>query len=81
MAKGKKYNYQLTQDNDSWSVEIIRKVTSKKSLVSKSQDGFASEAEAQQWGENELKLFLGKLDQRNKRHAGQRKSVGTSNTP
>jgi len=80
MSKGKKYDYQVIQDNESWSVEITRKVTKKKSLVSKRQDGFASEAEAQEWGENELKLFLGKLGEHNRRHAEQRKSPGTSST-
>ena len=42
-------------------------------VVSKQQDGFATEADAQAWGETELKSFLHQLEQRNKRRALLRK--------
>jgi len=73
MAKSNKYDYQLTQDNSTWSVKIVRRVTAKKSMVSKSQDGFASEAEAKEWGEKQLILFLEKLSKRNKNNSEKRK--------
>ena len=58
MAKSNKYDFQVTQDNSSWSAQIIRRVTSKKTVVSKSQDGFPSEADAEEWGQKELENFL-----------------------
>lgn len=72
MAKGKKYEYRVVQDKDSWSAEIIRRITSKKTGVSKSQGGFATEAEAQEWGQKELKVFLEKLKVRNIRDSESR---------
>ena len=73
MSKSKKFDYRLVQDKSGWSAEIIRRASSKKIVVSKRQGGFATEIDAQQWGENELKTFLENLDQRNKRRALQRK--------
>jgi len=73
MAKSNKYDYQITQDNSTWSVKIVRRVTAKKSMVSKSQEGFTSETEAKEWGEKQLTLFLEKLSKRNKNNAEKRK--------
>ena len=73
MTTNKKYDCRITQTGSSWNAEIIRRVTSKKTTVSKSQDGFATEAEARAWGEKELKSFLDKLIDRNKRDSEQHK--------
>ncbi|RLA19910.1 MAG: DUF3622 domain-containing protein [Gammaproteobacteria bacterium] len=62
------------QDAETWRAEITRRVSSKRSTVSKSQDGFATEAEAKKWAEEELKAFLKKLNEQNKRRAEQRES-------
>jgi hypothetical protein len=70
--KNKKYDFLVVQDGDTWRTDITRRVSSKRSTVSKSQDGFASEAEAIKWGENELKTFLKKLEEQNKRRNEQR---------
>ncbi|MEJ1354223.1 MAG: DUF3622 domain-containing protein [Candidatus Sedimenticola sp. (ex Thyasira tokunagai)] len=67
MAKSKKYDIRVVEAKGSWSAEIIRKVTSKETVVSKSQDGFATEAEAREWGEKELTSFMKSLGERNKR--------------
>jgi len=68
MAKGKKYDFNLVLVDGSWTAEIVRKITSKKTVVSKSQAGFASEAEAQVWAEAELKGFLqNQIDRNNRR--------------
>lgn len=72
MTKGKKYEYRLVQDNTSWTAEIVRRITSKKTVVSKSQGGFTSESDAQEWGQKELKSFLQNLTERNKRREKQR---------
>jgi hypothetical protein len=80
MAKGKKYEYRLVQDNTSWTVEIVRRITSKKTVISKSQDGFTSESDAQEWGQKELKSFLQNLTERNKRRSQQpNQETGTDN--
>ena len=72
MIKGKKYDFRINQMDASWTVEIIRKVTSKKTIVSKRQSGFTSEAEAQEWGQKELKAFLQNLHEQNKRRSLQK---------
>ena len=65
MTQARKYEVQVVQKDSKWSAEIVRRVTSKKTTVSKMQDGFASEAEAKTWGDQELKVFLKKLKERN----------------
>ena len=67
MANGKKYDFKLTQETNGWKAEIVRQVTSKRTQVSKSQDGFATQEEAQTWAEAELKGFLVAQAERNKR--------------
>ena len=67
MAKGKKFEYRVTQDKKTWTTEIVRRVTSKKFHVSKSKDGFASESDAEEWGKQELESFTKNLHERNKR--------------
>ena len=65
MAKGKKYEFHVKQENTGWTAEIIRKVTAKRTIVSKRQKGFSSESEAQAWGESELKTILQSVHERN----------------
>ena len=71
MTQSKKYDYRISQDKKTWTTEIIRRVTSKRTTVSKSQEGFATEAEAKAWGESELKSFLANLTKKNKRDSEQ----------
>lgn len=73
MTKGKKYDYRVVQNDSGWSAEITRRMTSKKTVVSKRQSGFATEAAAREWGKSELETFVNNLNQRNKRHSEQRK--------
>ncbi len=73
MAKGKKYDYRVVKSESSWTAEITRRMTSKKTVVSKSQGGFATESEAQEWGKKELEDFSKNLNERNKRHSERRK--------
>ena len=75
MAKGKKYDCRVKKEGDNWTAEIIRRKTSKENVVSKHQGGFASEHDAQEWCQEELKSFLKNLSERNKRRSeGQKKS-------
>lgn len=71
MAASKKYESRVIESvvaegaAKEWSAEITRRATAKKTVVSKAQAGFTSEAEAQSWAENELAVFL-ELNERNK---------------
>ncbi len=67
MTTNKKYDYRVVQGKTHWITEIIRRVTAKKTVVSTSQDGFATEADAKAWGEKKLASFLENLTKRNKR--------------
>ena len=71
MAKGKKYEFRVKQEDTCWAAEIIRKVTSKKTIVSKLMNGFSSESEAQEWGQRELKTVLKNLHERNMQRSQQ----------
>jgi hypothetical protein len=62
MVQSKKYDYRVSKDDAGWNTQIIRRVSSKKTLVTKSQGGFSSEAEAQAWGQDEVKTFLRNLN-------------------
>lgn len=71
MAKGK-YDSRIIQEGTSWRAEIVRKISSKKTGVSKAQGGFSSESEAMAWVEKELAVFLKNLGEQNKRRAVER---------
>lgn len=72
MLKAKKYDYRVVKNRKNWKAEIIRRATSSKTVVSKRQAGFLTEAEATEWAEKELKLFLDNQAEKNKRHCKQR---------
>ena len=74
MAKSKKYVYRVVQDKTSWTTEIIRRVTSKKTVVTKSQSGFPDVDEAEEWGKSQVKEFVKthNLIERNKRRSKER---------
>lgn len=69
MTKSKKYDYRVFQDDTGWTAEILRRKTARVTIVSKSQSGFATESEAEDWGQTELKSFLNSLNERNKRRS------------
>lgn len=72
MTAGKRYDYRLVQENGLWSAEIMRRATSTKTVVTKSQGGFASEAEALEWAKKELEAFLQKINEKNRQRALER---------
>jgi len=74
MANSKKYSYQIEQVDNLWTAQILRKASSKSTVVSKKKEDFATEAEAQQWAEQSLLDFTATLSTSNKRHGAQRKS-------
>ncbi|GAL11367.1 pressure-regulated ORF-like protein [Vibrio astriarenae] len=73
MSNSKKFAVRVVEKREGWCAEITRQVTSRKTTVSKRQMGFASEAEAQAWGEQELAGFIKNQTERNLRKSAQRK--------
>lgn len=69
MTQTKKYDFRVVADGATWTGQITRRQTARKIVVSKAKKGFATEAEAQAWGETELKSFLENLIKRNERKA------------
>ncbi len=59
-----RFDYRLIEKNSSWTVEITRKITSKKTIVTKNKDDFVTEIEAAEWGDKELKRLVSKLNER-----------------
>jgi len=75
MEKGKKYDCQVIKAESDWSAQIVRRVTSKKTIVSKRKDGFSTEAEAKEWGDSELKSFLKSQSKKNSARNNNRKKT------
>lgn len=69
-----KFDYRLVEKSDTWTAQIVRQVTSRRTMVSKKQAGFASEEEAKAWAENELVEFSKNQAERNVRKAEQRRA-------
>lgn len=72
MTQQKKFDYQIKQDANTWSAEITRRVSARRSSVSKQQDGFETEALAIEWATAELAGFLEKQKQANARKSERR---------
>tara|TARA_R100001377_G_scaffold77844_1_gene55315 strand:+ start:135 stop:356 length:222 start_codon:yes stop_codon:yes gene_type:complete len=70
MSTNKRYNSLVSVDETSglWRAEILRRASSKRNVVSKMQEGFATEDEANKWAEESLVEFLA-LNERNKRQS------------
>lgn len=64
----KKYQIHTSEQDGNWSASIIRKVSTKKSYVTKSQDEFSTEEAATAWAKAELDTLLQVLAVRNQRH-------------
>lgn len=69
MSKGKKFEYRLTQNDSGWSADIIRRASSKKFVITKHQDNFSSESDAETWAKSELKVILGNVQAREKQRS------------
>ena len=72
MAKSKKYSARILKSEAGWQAAVIRRMTSKKEIVTKSKDGFATEEEAKSWADTELKAFLERLSEQSKERAEKR---------
>jgi len=69
----KKYQSKVSQEGGTWVAYITRQITSRKSIVSKKQDGFSSEAEAQTWVDSNLSEFINTQKKANSRQGTHRK--------
>ncbi|MGR5095143.1 DUF3622 domain-containing protein [Vibrio maritimus] len=69
MSENKKFTFRLTEKRNGWSAEIIRQVTSRRTVVSKREMGFESQELAQAWAEKELAGFIENQAKRNERKA------------
>ena len=58
MKPSKKYDYHIIEEDDDYSVQILRRVSAKKTHVTKQRGGFASREEAQAWGQAEAAALL-----------------------
>lgn len=74
MSDSKKFAVQVSEKRNGWCAEIVRQISSRRTTVSKRETGFATEAEAQAWGEKELAGFVKNQAERNIRKSAQRKS-------
>lgn len=72
MAQQNKFDYRIKQDGDKWNAEITRRVTARKTSVSKRQKGFETQELAEQWAKEQLTGFLENLQASNKRKAEKR---------
>ena len=72
MTQQKKYGLRVIEAEGSWTAEVTRRMTARKTVVTKSKTGFATEAEATAWGDETLKGIVENLMVRNERRAKQR---------
>ncbi|GAM64372.1 hypothetical protein JCM19232_1042 [Vibrio ishigakensis] len=72
MSENKKFAVRTIEKRNGWCAEIVRQVTARRTTVSKREMGFATEAEAQAWGEKELENFVKNQVERNKRKSQER---------
>ena len=72
MAQQNKFDYRIKEDGDKWNAEITRRVTARKTSVSKRQKGFETQELAETWAKEQLVTFLDNLQESNKRKAEKR---------
>ena len=65
----KKYTSRVVLSESGWLAEILRRMTSKKQIVTKSKDGFSVAADAQAWADEELKVLLVRLKKQSKQRS------------
>ena len=75
MSENKKFTIRLTEKRNGWSAEIIRQVTSRRTVVSKREMGFESQELAQAWADKELAGFIENQAKRNERKAEARAAI------
>lgn len=72
MAQQNKFDYRITQEGEKWNAEITRRVSARRTSVSKRQNGFENEALAEAWAKEELVQFVQNLQAATVRKADRR---------
>ena len=72
MARVKKYTIEIIQKNATWTAKIHRRISVKKSTVSKKQSDFTSEKAANEWAITELEVFTSYQHERNEKNSKKR---------
>ncbi|PKG37594.1 DUF3622 domain-containing protein [Psychromonas sp. Urea-02u-13] len=72
MAQEKKFDFSIKQDGEQWNAEITRRVSARKTSVSKQKKGFETEALATEWATAKLAECLENLQAGNKRKSEKR---------
>lgn len=72
MAQQNKFDFRITQNNEQWDAEITRRVSARRTSVSKRKKGFDSEALATEWAKEALAGFLENQQLSNKRKSEKR---------
>lgn len=72
MSQENKFGFNVTQQGEQWNAEITRRVSARKTTVSKRKKGFESEDQATVWAKEQLVTFLENLQASNKRKAEKR---------
>jgi len=72
MAQQNKFDFRITQDGEQWNAEITRRVSARRTSVSKRKKGFESEALATEWAKETLVGFLANQQEANKRKSEKR---------
>jgi hypothetical protein len=67
MSNSKKFGILLLEEGTTWTAQITRRKTARETIVSKSETGFESEALAQAWADEAIKVFLETVVSRNNR--------------
>lgn len=63
-----KFETRLVEKDKTWTAEITRKISARKSKVTMSKGDFATEKDASDWAEAELKTLAGKVSKRRRDH-------------
>jgi len=72
MSQQNKFDYRIKQDGEKWNAEITRRVSARRTSVSKRENGFDTQEMAEQWAKQELIGFLENLQAGNIRKAEKR---------
>ncbi len=72
MTQSNKFNFEVKENSGKWDAQITRRVSARKTSVSKRQSGFETEALAIEWSQQQLVEFSEKQQQANKRKSARR---------
>lgn len=72
MSQENKFDFNVKQQGEQWDAEITRRVSARKTTVSKRKKGFETEQQATDWAKEQLADFLNNLQASNQRKAEKR---------